>query len=111
MTYSQFEIVVVPFPFTDKPASKKRPVVILSDASFNNQMSQSICAMVTTAKEKGWPSDVIITDLAKAGLKSDCCVRMKFFTIDHTLFLGKLGALSGSDQDDLKKSLSKVIPI
>ena len=111
MTYSQFEIVVVPFPFTDKSASKKRPVVILSSASFNNSTAQSICAMVTTSKGSAWSSDVKISDLTKAGLKADCCIRMKFFTIDHTLFLGRLGTLADRDQDALKKSLSSVIPV
>ena len=34
MTYRQFDVVVVPFPFTDVEASKRRPALILS-ASLN----------------------------------------------------------------------------
>jgi hypothetical protein len=30
--YSQFDVVVVPFPFTDSSAVKRRPALILSDA-------------------------------------------------------------------------------
>ncbi len=38
MTYKQFDVVVVPFPFTDKAATKKRPALILSDAASFNQL-------------------------------------------------------------------------
>lgn len=45
--YKQFEVVVVPFPFTDRNETKKRPASILSDPSALS-ISKSICAMITT---------------------------------------------------------------
>ena len=36
MAYKRFEVVRVPFPFTDKEASKNRPALVLSDEfAFN----------------------------------------------------------------------------
>jgi mRNA interferase MazF len=37
MSYSQGDIVLIPFPFTDLSQSKKRPAIILSNAKPNAQ--------------------------------------------------------------------------
>jgi mRNA interferase MazF len=39
--YSQFDVVVVPFPFTDSSTTKRRPALILSDAGTFNTPMQS----------------------------------------------------------------------
>ncbi|KAF0239889.1 MAG: plasmid maintenance system antidote [Planctomycetota bacterium] len=37
MTGSEFgDVVLVPFPFTDQSAAKKRPAVVISSRSYNN---------------------------------------------------------------------------
>lgn len=41
MTFNAFDVVVVPFPFTDKATTKRRPALILSDAqAFNLHAGQ-----------------------------------------------------------------------
>lgn len=35
MTCEPFDVVVVPFPFTDRRAAKRRPALALSSAGFN----------------------------------------------------------------------------
>lgn len=97
-TYKQGDILVLPFPFTDSAQAKKRPVVVLSDQKeFHNNSSHCIVAMITSAKKSSWHSDVIIKDLEKASLKTDCLVRMKIFSIDQSLILYAMGSLSKAD--------------
>jgi mRNA interferase MazF len=36
MTCDTWDVVVVPFPFTDSPASKRRPALVLSLRAFND---------------------------------------------------------------------------
>ena len=106
MTYKQFDVVVVPFPFTDRAATKKRPALIISDATaFNQSTQKSVMAMITTASHSPWALDVPITDLASAGLKAKSIVRMKLFTLDDALVIKKIGKLALSDLDNIKKSL------
>ena len=58
MTFEAFEVVVVPFPFTDRTTTKRRPALVLSDAkAFNRQVGQSVLAMITSAKNSNWPLD------------------------------------------------------
>ncbi|AFZ50383.1 type II toxin-antitoxin system PemK/MazF family toxin [Dactylococcopsis salina] len=107
--YNQFEVVVVPFPFTDRNAAKRRPALILSEANaFNTTIGHSVMAMITTATHTPWPLDVPIQDLATAGLRVPSIIRMKLFTLDHGLVLKKVGSLSLLDQIAVKKSLQQL---
>jgi mRNA interferase MazF len=96
--FSRFDVVVVPFPFTDKAAAKRRPALVISDAkAFNRPAGHSVMAMITSAGNEPWPLDTPITDLKSAGLPSPSVVRMKLFTLDHRLVLRKAGKLAASD--------------
>jgi len=72
--------VVVPFPFTDKTASKRRPALVLSSTVFNNSVNHCVLAMITSSKNSNWLFDVPISDLDQAGLTSESIIRMKLFT-------------------------------
>jgi len=70
-TFDRYDIVVVPFPFTDKAASKRRPALVLSIAStFNRAASHSVMAMITSAVNAPWPQDTPIADLTACGLSA-----------------------------------------
>ncbi len=93
MTYKQFDIVKVPFPFTDKDTVKKRPALILSTSLYNKLHNHFILCMITSAKNSNWPEDLTISNLEKAGLTSPSVIRFKLFTLDERLILGKLGTI------------------
>lgn len=110
MTYKAFDVVVVPFPFTDSSQKKKRPALILSSGSnFNNEAKHSVMAMITSAKNSAWPLDVKLNDLASTGLSADSVIRMKLFTLDHRFIIRKTGSLSTQDKKSLMKSVRKVL--
>ncbi len=108
--WQTFDIVKVPFPFTDRQASKKRPAVILSEKDFNAAAGHSVLAMITSAKQSAWPLDVAIGDLVAAGLPVSSVVRMKLFTLDHRLILGRLGQLAARDQQAVVNALAHLLP-
>jgi len=61
VAYSIFDVVVVPFPFTDQNTDKRRPALVLSDhANFNDETQNCVLAMITSAKNPAWPLDVRI---------------------------------------------------
>jgi mRNA-degrading endonuclease toxin of MazEF toxin-antitoxin module len=95
------DIVVLPFPFVDIAAEKRRPSLILSRQEFNRANGHAICAMVTTAGRTQWPSDVEIADLKAAGLPRPCVVRFKLFTLPNVMILRRVGSLAQSDRQQV----------
>ncbi len=96
MTCERWDVVVVPFPFTERPGSKRRPAVALSATAFN-QAGHTVLAMITSSSHAPWPGDTHLTELDPAGLSAPCVVRLKLFTLDNRLILKKLGNLGSRD--------------
>ncbi len=110
MAYKIFDVVVVPFPFTDQNTDKKRPALVLSDATqFNEETQNCVMAMITSAKNPDWPLDAKISSLKKAGLPAPSKVRMKLFTLDNRLIIKKIGGLAAKDQKTVKENLKKLM--
>jgi mRNA interferase MazF len=109
MTYEPFDIVVVPFPFTDSAQTKRRPALVLSQHSnFGNKIGHSVLAMITSKKNAPWPLDCEIMSKKESGLTAPSVVRMKLFTLDNRFIITKIGHLSDSDQEKVKQSLSQI---
>ena len=110
MDYDRFDVVIVPFPFTDKAQTKRRPALVVSgNAAFNRKAGHSVMAMITSANNPPWPLDVSISDLDAAGLPAPSVVRMKLFTLDHRFIVAKRGALSDKDRKAVSRSLSTAL--
>lgn len=104
MICNRWSVVVVPFPFSDKPGTKRRPALVLSNEIFN-QHGHSILAMITTKQHYPWPGDCDIIDIASAGLKVPCIVRLKIFTLDNRLILRNIGRLTREDAEKVGEAL------
>ena len=102
LALSGFDVVVVPFPFTDRQASKRRPALVVSHSAFNQPSAHSVLAMITSAEQFPWAGDCPIQDISFAGLPTACLIRLKLFTLDHRLIIRKAGVLSPGDQKRLR---------
>jgi mRNA interferase MazF len=111
MDLNAFDVVKVPFPFTDKTASKNRPALVLSSAAaFNSKIEHSVMAMITSSTQMPWPLDCAVTNLEAAGLPAPSLIRFKLFTLDHRLVRAKLGHLSDEDRFAAQEQLRRLLP-
>ena len=110
MTCKPFDVVIVPFPFTERRASKRRPALALSSQAFSEESGYTVLAMITSADNPPWPMDVPIY-AASAGLKSHSKVGMKLFTLDNRLILRKSGSLSAKDRRSIKAVIEKLLGV
>lgn len=102
------EVVVVPFPFTDKQAQKRRPTLAISSPS-TFPGGHAVLAMITSSKHSAWPLDLPILDLQAAGLSSPSVIRMKIFTLDNRLIQPKAGRLSDEDRGAMSVAVRKLL--
>ena len=108
--YQTFDVVVVPFPFTDRTAQKRRPALVLSAPTFTDDCDHVIAAMVTTTQLR-WPSDIALRDAEAAGLVIGSWVRFKIFTLPVDLILRPLGRLSDPDRERVRQGVRSTLPI
>ena len=110
VAFEQFDVVVVPFPFTDRLATKRRPALVLSKPGAVAP-NRSIFAMITSGTLEEWPLDIEISDLQSAGLTVPCKIRFKFFTLDHDQVVRTIGQLSRQDSTAASQGLVKAFPL
>jgi len=104
VTYEPWEVVVVPFPFTERADAKRRPALVLSTKAFNEN-GHTLLAMITTKSHLPWPGDTNMEELSMAGLQTPCIVRLKVFTLDNRLIIRRSGRLSEKDRKNVAKSI------
>jgi mRNA interferase MazF len=106
---NQWDVALVPFPFMEMPASKKRPALVISSQPFNDANGHTIFAMITTAKASTWASDYLLASPQSAGLTRDCYVRWKTFTLPNDMILRRLGRLAQEDCGSIKAQLGTIL--
>ncbi len=109
MTFDPFDVVTLPFPFTDRRRTRRRPAVVMSCRVLSAHAGQYVLAMITSSRHDPWPFDVAITDGASAGLRAPSVVRWKLFTLDAAFVHARIGALSAKDRRVLAERMREAL--
>jgi mRNA interferase MazF len=90
----QWDVVVVPFPYSDKLAEKRRPALVVSSDKFNTETGLLWVAMITSTENIGWGGDVEIPTKGKSGLTTSSIIRTaKLTTIEQIRVLKVVGRI------------------
>jgi mRNA interferase MazF len=110
-TYSFGDVVLVPFPFTDQTAAKKRPAVIVSIDAYQQQRPDVIVMAVTSQvlRRAGALGEVLIRDWQGAGLPKASLIKPVLATIEQRLILRKLGVLQSDDTQAVRLALRQIL--
>jgi mRNA interferase MazF len=82
--FAQWDVVTVPFPYTDRPVRQRRPALVVGAGALEAQHGLLWVLMITSAAHRSWGSDASISDLAAAGLPAPSVIRTaKIATIDN----------------------------
>src|SRR6185436_143845 len=93
-----WDVVRVPFPYTDRPVRQHRPALVIAVPIGDGRTQLVWVLMITSAANRGWSSDVIISDHGMAGLPVPSLVRTaKVATIEHR-DAQKVGTLPEADR-------------
>jgi mRNA interferase MazF len=109
-TYSFGDVVLVPFPFTDQSAVKKRPAVLVSSNRYNRQCPDIVIMAVTSQMRwADYYGDVVISDWQQAGLLKPSVIKPVFTTLEKDMVIKPLGQISDSDRDALTSILREIL--
>lgn len=110
MPYEFGAVVLVPFPFSDQTASKRRPAVVVSNRAYN-AAKPDVLVMAITSQLRSAPSlgEVWIAEWQLAGLLKPSAIKPVFATIEQRLVIRQLGTLSATDQRALRQAITETI--
>lgn len=111
MTGYEFgDLVLVPFPFTDQTAVKRRPAVVISSAAYHRARPDLLIMAVTSQQPSTLSvGEVQVQDWRGAGLLKPSVLKPVLTTIDPTLVFKRLGQLTPSDQTALRQALATIL--
>ena len=109
MPFSFGDVIVVPFPFTDQTATKKRPAVVVSSDAYQRERPD-IILMAVTSQVRAVPTvgETAIAGWQAAGLLKPSVIKPLVTTIEARLVIRKLGTLDVADLAALRDVLAAV---
>ena len=102
------DVVVLPFPFADLSASKKRPALVIAPI----QTHQDVILCMITSKTTRDSSAIVITenDFEQGRLPQESNVRPnRLFTADASIILRKAGKLSPAKIEEVVAEIVEII--
>lgn len=110
-TFSQGDVVKVPFPYTDKSTRQSRPALVVSMPDLQQRHNLIWVVMITSAENRGWLSDVTISTLSRAGLPAPSVIRTaKIATIDAS-DATRLGTISEAQLKQVIDRISRTLEL
>ena len=110
MPYDFGAVVLVPFPFTDQSASKKRPAVVVSNRDYSLSRPDLVMMAITSqvrailALGEAW-----VSHWQQAGLLKPSAIKPVFTTLDQRLVIRQLGKLQPADVQALRTAMAEVL--
>jgi mRNA-degrading endonuclease toxin of MazEF toxin-antitoxin module len=108
--YRCWDVVLVPFPYTDRARARVRPAVVVSSAALSDATSMYYVAMITNAAHESWDGDVPVSDLRATGLPVASVVRpAKIATIDERSLIRAIGILPAVDREQVSTAINSFL--
>ena len=102
-----WDLVKVPFPYTNRPVQQRRPALVVAVPDVPGAPSLLWVLMVTSAANRSWPDDVVVSDLTKAGLPAASVVRPTKIATIEAGDAERIGCLPRADQRQVMEALQR----
>jgi len=110
--FETWDIVRVPFPYIDRPIRQHRPALVIAGDEPEAPFGLLWLMMITSAGNRGWPSDVAISDLRRTGLPIPSIIRPAKVTTIDAREAERLGVLAMVDRTAVGQYLrDRLLPI
>lgn len=105
-TFVKGDIVVMPFPFSDLSAHKRRPALVLAALPGNDLV---VCQITSQARPDPYSVPLDDTDFSMGGLKQSSLVRVsRIFTAESSIVLYRAGTLTAAKQREVSATIAQL---
>ncbi len=108
-TFDAWDIIKVPFPYTDRPVRERRPALVVASGSIQEHHGLLWVMMITSSENRGWPGDVVVSDLKVSGLHVASIVRTAKIATIQAKESDRVGILPIDDRVAISKHLQTVL--
>lgn len=96
-----WDIVKVPFPYTNRPVQQFRPALVIANILADPAPELVWVLMITSEENRSWPGDISITDLGEAGLPAPSIVRTAKIATMDIKYASRIGQLTQKDRNQI----------
>ena len=96
--FEVWDLVKVPFPYTNRPVQQRRPALVVAVPVAPGAPELLWVLMVTSVANRGWPGDVVVSDLTAAGLPAASVVRSAKVATIEARDAERIGHLPSEDR-------------
>lgn len=107
--YDFGDVVLVPFPFTNQSASKKRPAVVVSSSRVHQDRPDVMLMAITSQTGTSDIGGIMIQAWKEGGLLKPSVVKPVITTLHRDLVIKKLGHFENRDQTALREYLHQIL--
>ena len=108
-TFSRFDVVSVPFPYTDRPVRQRRPAVVVSLPAHEQATGLVWVVMVTAAENRPWPGDVRVADPRRAGLSIPSVVRPTKIATIEAARASHIGSIAPGERRAVRAAIGEIL--
>jgi len=101
------DVVVVPFPFSDLSAAKRRPAFVVTALTGDDVI---LCQVTSRAVADSYAVPISDNDFATGSLRQDSNVRPnRLFTADSNIVLYRAGALTPAKAQEIIEKIVQIV--
>jgi mRNA interferase MazF len=101
------DVVVVPFPFSNLSASKKRPALVVAPLDGDDLV---LCQITSQERFDRYSVSLLRTDFATGDLPHESTIRPnRLFTADSNIVIRRAGAVSNTKLGQVIQAIVKII--
>jgi mRNA interferase MazF len=111
MMHKQGDILLIPIPFSDLKATKRRPVLVLSNNKYNNITDDIVVAAITSNIDNKY-TEIKITnkDMKDGVLKKDSVIRVdKLYTLSQKIVVKRFGSVKSNVLNSVILKVQEII--
>ena len=108
-TFEPWDIIKVPFPYTDRPVRQRRPALVLAAGGLEADHGLLWVLMITSAENRRWREDVPISGASKTGLPAPSVVRCAKVATIEAQDAELIGNLPSRERHQVSRRVTKFL--